>query len=69
MKIWEMKNLGLEGFNLVWNGHLIWKIQQIYFISGLDKFKSYRSEFKKATQFQIHRSYNKFNWTTAHIQT
>lgn len=24
-----MKNLGLEGFNLVWNGHLIWKIQQI----------------------------------------
>lgn len=56
-----MKNLGLEEFNLVWNGHLIWKIQQIYFISGLDKFKSYRSEFKKATQFQIHRSYNKFN--------
>lgn len=23
-----MKNLGLEEFNLVWNGHLILKIQQ-----------------------------------------
>lgn len=29
MKIWVMKNLGLEEFNLVWNGHLILKIQQI----------------------------------------
>lgn len=48
-----MKNLGLEEFNLVWNGHLILKIQQIISYWDLTNLKVIGVNLKRQPSFKF----------------